>query len=212
MKQLFLLLFTTLFIATSAKNKSLTYKFNEGSFAAVEFLIESDQKSSIIKHWENYLKDTKGKINRKGNEVFLDNGVVALVSTQPVDVTTAFVKAKSGTILYSAIDMGAGSYLTPTDYPAQHAAYISYLESFKAYTLGELAKESLKESEKTLKKDQKKLNKLEKKERKLEKKLKKTNKKINKKIEQNQKKQSEFKEIIKEDQTEIKTIEKEIKD
>lgn len=120
--------------------------------------------------WKKYAKGLGGKVSydRRINEYFVDNGEVADLSENKVDITAKLYEADERTEIAIWFNMGV-TYLQSSEYPERYQAAEKLLRDFDAFIYAELLRSQIKVEEKALRligKDVRKIERNRKKEEK----------------------------------------------
>lgn len=103
----------------------------ENGKAGIKLVMPSVHLSVANKNWEKYLKNFKGKTKTQKDGYFTDNGVVAKISPNTIDIYSEVDKYPEGTILKVFFDLG-GAYLNKTTHAEQYKAATQMLHDFGA--------------------------------------------------------------------------------
>ena len=103
----------------------------ENGKAGIKLIMPSANPWVVDKNWKKYLKNFKGKTKSQKDGYFTDNGVVAKISPNTIDIYSEVDKYPEGTILKVFFDLG-GAYLNKTTHAEQHKAATQMLHDFGA--------------------------------------------------------------------------------
>jgi len=203
MKKLALIVISILFIipafAQKTKVQESTEKIAGGKNNTLVVWIRESNKKDVEKEWVSLMKKNKAKVSSK-KEIFADDAVLPLISSNTVDVYAIIEQKDNDVKLIVAFDLG-GAFLNSKEHSAQFKAAERMIYDFAV----EISKQSVQNS---IAAEQKKMSDLEKKKDNLEKDTKKKEKEIEdykKKIEDNEK-------DIKKNSSDAESLDKEMKE
>jgi chromosome segregation ATPase len=203
MKKISLIVISLLFIipaiAQKTKVEESSEKIADGKNNTLVVWIREADKKDVEKEWVSLMKKNKAKVSSK-KEIFADDAVLPLISSNTVDVYAIVEQKDNDVKLIVAFDLG-GAFLNSKEHSAQFKAAERMVYDFAV----EISKQNVQN---TIAAEQKKMSDLEKKKDNLEK----DTKKKEKEIEDYKKKIEDNENAIKTNSSDIETLNKEMND
>ncbi len=149
--------------------KEETKAMSKGSFNALTMELPGADPKEVEKNWKQFVKRYKGKTkyDRKVNEYYTDDAILAEMSDNTVDIIAKIETRSEGAQLIVWFNLGA-SYLSSKEFVDRYPAGERVLTRFADEISADLIAAELKEQEKMLKQKEDELKKLEKEKTKYE--------------------------------------------